>query len=49
MSELADTIEKWRCIRGKPKGEHLAAKHLRAAGFTAFCPRIKHQRATARG
>lgn len=49
MSRLTDSIEKWRCIRGKPKSEHLAAQHLRAAGFEAFCPRIRHQRQTARG
>jgi transcriptional antiterminator RfaH len=40
---------RWRCIRGKPKAEHLAAKNLRAAGFEAFCPRIRFQRATQRG
>jgi len=49
MSALNDSTEKWRCIRGKPKGEHLAAQHLRAAGFEAFCPRIRHQRQTRRG
>jgi transcriptional antiterminator RfaH len=49
MSSTDDSIEKWRCLRGKPKGEHLAAQHLRAAGFESFCPRIRHQRATARG
>ena len=49
MSAKSDSIEKWRCIRGKPKGEHLAAQHLRGAGFDAFCPRIRHQRQTKRG
>jgi transcriptional antiterminator RfaH len=49
MSESADSIVKWRCIRGKPKCEHLAANHLRAAEFEAFCPRIRHQRQTKRG
>jgi len=49
METNPDNLEKWRCIRGKPKGEHLAAQHLRNAGFEAFCPRIRHQRNTARG
>src|SRR5436190_24066705 len=49
MKTLYDNTEKWRCIRGKPKSEHLAAQHLRAAGFEAFCPRIRHQRRTVRG
>lgn len=49
MNTHPDSIEKWRCIRGKPKSEHLAAQHLRAAGFEAFCPRIRHQRRTVRG
>lgn len=40
---------KWRCLRAKPKSEHLAARHLRKAGYEAFCPRIRHQRKTVRG
>jgi transcriptional antiterminator RfaH len=44
-----DSVEKWRVIRGKPKSEHLAAQHLRAAGFEAFCPRLRHQKKTVRG
>lgn len=40
---------RWRCIRGKPKGEHLAAQHLAAAGYEAFCPRLRHQKKTVRG
>ncbi len=49
MEDDTDSIEKWRCLRGKPKSEHLAAQHLRLAGFEAFCPRIRHQRRTVRG
>jgi transcriptional antiterminator RfaH len=49
MKTLFDNTEKWRCVRGKPKSEHLAAQHLKAAGFEAFCPRIRHQKQTARG
>jgi transcriptional antiterminator RfaH len=49
MTTSTDHIERWRCIRGKPKAEHLAAQHLRAAGVEAFCPRIRHQRKTTRG
>ena len=49
METDTDSIEKWRCLRGKPKSEHLAAQHLRIAGFEAFCPRIRHQRRTVRG
>lgn len=44
-----DETEKWRVIRGKPKSEHLAAQHLRASGFEAFCPRLRHQKKTVRG
>jgi transcriptional antiterminator RfaH len=49
MNMLFDNTAKWRCIRGKPKSEHLAAQHLKAAGFEAFCPRIRHQKQTTRG
>ena len=49
IKTLYDSSEKWRCVRGKPKSEHLAAQHLKAAGFDAFCPRIRHQKQTARG
>ncbi|MES2706177.1 MAG: transcription termination/antitermination NusG family protein [Verrucomicrobiota bacterium] len=40
---------KWRVLRAKPKGEHLAAQHLRREGFEAFCPRLRHQKKTTRG
>lgn len=40
---------RWRVLRAKPKGEHLAAMHLRREGFEAFCPRLRHQKKTARG
>ena len=40
---------RWRCLRARPKGEHLAAQHLRAAGFEAFSPRIRYQKKTTRG
>lgn len=40
---------RWRVVRARPKGEHLAAQHLRAAGFPAFCPRVRHQKKTQRG
>ena len=49
MSLLSDNEIMWRCLRGKPKSEHLATQHLKSAGFEAFCPRIRHQRNTARG
>ena len=39
----------WRCLRTKTKSEHLAAQHLRAAGFEAFSPRVRHQKPTIRG
>ena len=39
----------WRCIRSKPKSEHLAARYLKLAGFESYCPRLRHQRRTARG
>ena len=40
---------RWRVIRARPKGEHLAAKHLRVAGYEAFSPRLRHQKKTTRG
>ena len=40
---------RWRVVRSRPKGEHLAAHHLRASGFEAFCPRVRHQKKTTRG
>lgn len=40
---------KWRVLRAKPKGEHLAAQYLRREGFEAFCPRLRHQKKTTRG
>lgn len=49
MNPTDDSMEKWRVIRGKPKSEHLAAQHLRAAGFESFCPRLRHQKKTVRG
>jgi transcriptional antiterminator RfaH len=40
----------WRCVRAKPKCEHLAARQLRALGeVEAFCPRLRHRKPTARG
>jgi transcriptional antiterminator RfaH len=48
MTEPPDDL-RWRCLRARPKGEHLAAQHLRAAGFEAFSPRIRHQKKTTRG
>jgi transcriptional antiterminator RfaH len=47
-SEVPDDL-RWRVVRARPKGEHLAAKHLRAAGFEAFSPRVRHQKKTTRG
>ncbi len=51
MNELspADEFLAWRAIRSKPKSEHLAAQHLRAAEYEVFCPRIRFQRRTPRG
>ena len=48
LTEPPDDL-RWRCLRARPKGEHLAAQHLRAAGFEAFSPRIRHQKKTTRG
>lgn len=54
--ELIDSPEapepadlRWRVVRARPKGEHLAAQHLRAAGYEAFSPRVRHQKKTTRG
>ncbi len=49
LHSAGDDILKWRALRSKPKSEHLAARHLRAAEFETFCPRIRFQRRTARG
>ena len=48
-SEIARDAQ-WYCVRAKPKSEHLAAAHLRRLEqLTVFCPRIRYQKATARG
>ena len=39
----------WRCVRTKPKSEHLAAHYLAKAGFESYCPRLRHQKRTTRG
>jgi transcriptional antiterminator RfaH len=39
----------WRCLISKPKSEHLAARHLAAEGWETYCPRVRHQKKTARG
>lgn len=42
----------WRCLRTKPKSEHLAARQLRVlapGAIEAFCPRIRHRKKTSRG
>lgn len=39
----------WRCIRSKPKSEHLAARHLKVAGWEAYCPQLRYQKRTTRG
>jgi transcriptional antiterminator RfaH len=49
MEPTGDELRNWRVIRGKPKAEHLAAHHLRVAGFQTFCPRLRHQKKTVRG
>lgn len=51
MSEPPSNSERvWRCVRARPKCEHLAARQLRVLGeVEAFCPRLRHRKATARG
>ncbi|CAN5167618.1 transcription/translation regulatory transformer protein RfaH [soil metagenome] len=40
----------WRCVKTRPKSEHLAALQLRQVpDVDVFCPRIRFQRATRRG
>jgi transcriptional antiterminator RfaH len=40
----------WRCVRARPKCEHLAARQLRVLGeVEAFCPRLRHRKRTTRG
>ncbi len=40
----------WRCVKTRPKSEHLAAIQLRRIPeVEVFCPRIRFQRATRRG
>lgn len=42
----------WRCLRAKPKCEHLAARQimvLAADEIQTFCPRLRHRKKTARG
>jgi transcriptional antiterminator RfaH len=51
MRQLLESSEaaQWRCLLSKPKSEHLAARHLAAEGWETYCPRVRHQRKTARG
>jgi transcriptional antiterminator RfaH len=45
-----DEEEGWYCVQTRPKGEHIAAAHLRQLhGVSAFCPRLRFQRGTRRG
>ena len=44
-----DAERLWRCLVSKPKSEHLAARHLVQEGWETYCPRVRHQRKTARG
>jgi len=42
----------WRCLRAKPKCEHLAARQVVALApeeIETFCPRLRHRKKTARG
>jgi len=42
----------WRCLRAKPKCEHLAARQVIALApgeIDTFCPRLRHRKKTARG
>jgi transcriptional antiterminator RfaH len=40
----------WRCVRAKPKAEHLAARRLSLLeGVEAFSPQIRFQKPTRRG
>jgi transcription elongation factor/antiterminator RfaH len=40
----------WYCVRTQPKGEHIAAAHLRQLeNVEVFCPRLRLRRATRRG
>ena len=42
----------WRCLRAKPKCEHLAARQIIALApgeIDTFCPRLRHRKKTARG
>jgi transcriptional antiterminator RfaH len=49
-SSLSNDAEPlWRCLRSKPKAEHIAARHLQLGGWESYCPRVRHQRKTARG
>ena len=41
---------KWYCVQTRPKSEHIAAAGLlRFSGIEPYCPRIRYQKATARG
>ncbi len=47
MTAASDPL--WRCFISKPKSEHLAARLLADEGWETYCPRVRHQRKTARG
>jgi len=45
-------LNQWRCLRAKPKCEHLAARQVVALApgeIETFCPRLRHRKKTARG
>ena len=49
-STLEDEALEWRCVRTKPKSEHLAARHLkRLDAVEAYCPLIRFKKSTRRG
>lgn len=42
---------RWRCVRTRPKTEHLAAQLVRGVdeSITVFAPRLRHKKSTQRG
>lgn len=40
----------WRCVRTKPKSEHIAARHINLLeAVDVYCPRIRYPKTTRRG
>ena len=50
IDALKTSDPRWYCVKARPKGEHIAAAHLKLIdGLEVFAPRIRYEKATVRG